>query len=346
MQLTEIYQPIKNELKEVEKTLEKSLSRARNGSILKVNRFVLDTPGKRLRPALVILSAKAAVPTEGGSACGGSYQLIKIASAIELIHTASLIHDDVIDHSQRRHDNQTVNSLWGEDVSITLGDYLYSLAFELISGCANPDILGCICQAAKAMCEGELLQVLERDNLSLLREKYMLIIKQKTASLFAASCQAGAIASNSSKSVRKALADYGMNFGIAFQMIDDCLDLMGQGSSLGKAPGQDIRMGEVTLPLLNLLKSVSPSQRQRLKKLLKSKDDDCLEKIRQELNNSNALEAARKICRGYLDSARERLKVLANSPARESLLDLGDYLFKRVGQRAMVRPPIAAAMDK
>jgi len=326
MQLKEIYQPIRKELKEVERTLEKSLSRARSGSILKVNRFVLNTPGKRLRPALVILSAKAANSFQPSAV---SRQLIKIASAIELIHTASLIHDDVIDHSDRRHNHQTVNSLWGEDVSITLGDYLYTLAFELISGCANPDILGCISQAAKAMCEGELLQVLERDNLSLLKEKYMLIIKQKTASLFAASCQAGAIASNSSRSVRKALADYGMNFGIAFQMIDDCLDLMGQGESLGKAPGQDIRMGEVTLPLLNLLKSVSPSQRQRLKKLLKSKDDDCLEKIRQELDNSNALEAARSISQGYLDLAKERLKVLANSPARESLFGLGDYLFKR-----------------
>ena len=307
MQLKEIYLPIEKELKEVEKTLEKSLSRAKNGSILKVNRFVLDTPGKRLRPALVILSAKAANSSRLSTI---GPQLIKIASAIELIHTASLIHDDVIDHSQRRHDNQTVNSLWGEDVSITLGIIFIPLAFELISGCANPDILGCICQAAKAMCEGELLQVLERDNLSLLREKYMLIIKQKTASLFAASCQAGAIASNSSKSVRKALADYGMNFGIAFQMIDDCLDLMGQGPSLGKAPGQDIRMGEVTLPLLNLLKSVSPGQRQRLKKLLKSKDDDCLEKIRQELNNSNALEAARSISQGYLDSARGKAEGL------------------------------------
>lgn len=329
MQLKEIYLPIEKELKEVEKTLEKSLSRTRNGSILKVNRFVLDTPGKRLRPALVILSAKAAGSHKRSTV---NSQLIKVASAIELIHTASLIHDDVIDHSDRRHNNQTVNSRWGEDVSITLGDYLYSLAFELISDSGNTDILGCISQAAKAMCEGELLQVLERDNLSLLREKYVLIIKQKTASLFAASCQSGAIAANSPKSVRKALADYGMNFGIAFQMIDDCLDLMGQGESLGKAPGQDIRMGEVTLPLLNLLKSVSPAQRARLKKLLKSKDDGCLEKIRRELNNSNALDTAREICRGYLDCARERLEVLKHSPARESLLGLGDYVFKRVGK--------------
>ncbi len=329
MRLKEIYQPVEKELREVERTLEKSLSRARSGAILKVNRFVLDTPGKRLRPALVILSAKAA---ESHKLSTVNSQLIKVASAIELIHTASLIHDDVIDHSDRRHNNQTVNSLWGEDVSITLGDYLYSLAFELISDSGNTDILGCISQAAKAMCEGELLQVLERDNLSLLREKYILIIKQKTASLFAASCRSGAIAANSPKPVREALADYGMNFGIAFQMIDDCLDLMGQGESLGKAPGQDIRMGEVTLPLLNLLKSVSPGQRARLKELLKSKDDDCLEKIRRELNNSNALDAAREICRGYLDSARKRLKILKHSPARESLLGLGDYVFKRAGK--------------
>ena len=310
MQLKEIYQPIKKELREVERVLGASLGQTNNESILKLNRFLLESPGKRLRPALVILSAKASVNRKPQFP---EQQLINIASSIELIHMASLIHDDVIDHSDKRHHNETVNSRWGQDVSITLGDYLYSLAFELISHCSNTDILNCISSATKAMCEGELLQVMERDNISLMKERYMVIIKKKTASLFAASCKVGAIASNSSQPIRNALTRYGLNFGIAFQMIDDCLDLMGQEFSLGKAPGQDINVGEVTLPILNLLKSVSGSQRRKLKKLLRSKDSDCLKEIRRKLDSSNALEVTKKISLSYLDSAKEKLMVLSDS---------------------------------
>lgn len=327
MRLKEIYRPIQKELKEVENVLELSLSGSKNASILKVNRFILQSSGKRLRPALVILSAKAT--RSGRTPAAPASRLIKVAAAIELIHMASLIHDDVIDHSHKRHHNQTVNSRWGEDVSITLGDYLYSLAFELISGCDNPDILSCISSATKAMCEGELMQVLERDNLSLLKEKYMVIIKKKTASLFSASCQVGALASNSSRPIQNAFNHYGLNFGIAFQMIDDYLDLIGQEFTLGKSPGQDISAGEVTLPLLNLLQSVGPGQRYRLKRLLKSKDADCLQEIRGELRNSNALEATRKTASAYLSLAKEKIKIVADSAYRRSLSELSDYVFKR-----------------
>ena len=176
MRLKEIYQPIRQELTQVDEVIKTSLSEARNSSILKVNRFLLESGGKRMRPALVILSAKASNRKADSPV---NKQLINIAASIELIHMASLIHDDVIDHSQRRHNNPTVNSRWGMDVSITLGDYLYSLAFELISNCGNTDILSCISSATKSMCEGELSQVVERDNLSLLKDRYLMIIKKR-----------------------------------------------------------------------------------------------------------------------------------------------------------------------
>ena len=210
MQLKEIYQPISRELRDVEEILESCLYETQNQSILRVNRFLLESPGKRIRPALVILSAKA---TLSHSPEVVRRNLIKIASAIELIHMASLIHDDVVDHSTLRHNKPTINSKWGQDVSIALGDYLYSLAFKLISKCGNVDILDCVSSAAKAMCSGELIQIVERDNVSLLKERYLLIIKEKTAALFAASCQSGALITQSPRFIQSALKGYGLNFG-------------------------------------------------------------------------------------------------------------------------------------
>lgn len=326
MRLQEIYQPIREELKEVEKVLGASLEDTKNKSILKVNRFLRESPGKRIRPALVILSAKA---NSNRALAENRRALIEIASAIELIHIASLIHDDVIDHSALRHHKPTVNSRWGQDVSIALGDYLYSLAFKLISSCPNKDILACISSATKSMCEGELTQVVERDNLSLLQERYIMIIKKKTASLFAASCQAGAILSNSPRPLQNALKQYGLNFGIAFQVIDDYLDLIAERESLGKFPGQDIAVGEMTLPLLNLLKSAGKEKRGKLYQLLRAKNKECFKKIKLELLKSRAKAEPRRIILSYMDSAKEKLKLLADTEYRKSLAALGDFILKR-----------------
>src|SRR3989338_820795 len=206
MQLKEIYRPIEKELTDVEKTLSVNIKNTEHKSILKISNYLLHAGGKRLRPALAILSAKAS-----GHPSAPNRKLIKIASAIELIHLASLIHDDVIDHSKLRHNKPTINSKWGDDVSITLGDYLYAVGFELVSSCKNTDILSCLSQAARLMCEGELAQVYERDNLYLLRERYIIIVKKKTASLFAASCLTGAIVSHCQKSTRLAFRGFGLN---------------------------------------------------------------------------------------------------------------------------------------
>lgn len=325
MDLNQIYRPIKEELNYVEEVLETSLRESNNESVLKVNNFLLESGGKRLRPALVILSTKA---TLGQKPKTINRQLIKIASAIELIHMASLIHDDIIDHAALRHNKPTINSRWGQDVSIALGDYLYSLAFKLISSCSNTDILDCISSATKSMCEGELVQVCERDNLDLLKERYIVMIKKKTAALFAASCQAGAIISHCRKPVQSALKEYGLNFGIVFQIIDDYLDVVGEREKIGKHPGQDIYMGEVTLPILNLLDSVNEDEREIIKRLLRSKAKDGLRKIRKRFFNSDALLRTKKDTLSYINLAKERLKVLPQSDYRKGLFDLADFILQ------------------
>lgn len=326
MKLDLIYQPIQEELRKVDETLKITLQEAKNKSILALNQFLLASSGKRLRPALMILASKATSSKEQKAKSG---ELIKIASSIELIHMASLIHDDIIDRASLRHNRPTVNSKWGPDVSIALGDYLYSLAFKLISNCGNTDILGCISSATKSMCEGELIQVCERDSFSLLKERYILIVKKKTASLFAASCQAGAMVSGCRKPVQYALREYGLNFGIAFQILDDCLDLIGKEKTLGKSPGADFKMGELTLPVLNLL--LQSKDKDKIISLVRSKNKPkAFKDLRQRFIHSRAFMKTKAETHNYVERAKTSLKRIPEHSFKQSLFGLAQHLEKRL----------------
>jgi len=326
MRLKKFYLPVKKELIGVEEVLKESLKNTRYKSIREITNYLLGAGGKRLRPALVLLSAKAG---QDDISAGQQQSICLVAAAVELIHMASLIHDDVIDHATMRHNKPTVNSRWDNDVSIALGDYLYSEAFRLISNCGNPDIIQCISSATKAMCEGELLQVCERDNLNLSVEKYILIVKKKTASLFAASCHAGAMVSKSRQSLQKALKGFGLNFGIAFQIMDDYMDLAGEKKMLGKTPGQDIRAGEITLPLLNVLESVSEDEREKLEMLLASnRRNESLQRIRSGLLSPESTHKTKKAVSTYITLAKKNLNELSESPYKKSLINLAEWMIK------------------
>jgi len=320
MLLKKIYSPIQDELKEVEQLISSCLSSKRD-------KFPLVSGGKRIRPALVLLSAKA---SQGKGSAKLNKALINIAAAVELVHNASLLHDDVLDRARLRHNQPTINSCFGDDVSITLGDYLYSIAFELLSHSANMKIIRSLSQAAKDMCEGELNQVCERDNLDLLKKQYILIIKQKTASLFAASCYCGSLMANTGKAYQEALKDYGLNFGIAFQIIDDYLDLTSEEKALGKAPGADIAAGEITLPVINLLENLPLEESRKLKKLLSfKKAGDALRSINKKIISSRAVQATKRDVSGYVSLAKKRITILENTPYKRSLVNLADYVAGR-----------------
>ena len=250
MPIEKIYKLVGRELRNVDRIVERCLKDNEHRSISGVGAYLSDAKGKRLRPALMLLCAKAAGSRQAAS---GRHHLVRIAAAVEIIHMASLIHDDIIDHARLRHNKLTVNHRFGSDASIAMGDYLYSIAFQLMADCRDADILGCISAAAKGMCEGELLQVLERGNPDLSKQRYLIIVKKKTALLFAASCQAGAMLSGCSSAVQGMCKEYGLNFGIAFQIADDCVDLTGEARAAGKSIGSDFRMGELTLPFLHLI---------------------------------------------------------------------------------------------
>ncbi|OIO35179.1 MAG: hypothetical protein AUJ74_06970 [Candidatus Omnitrophica bacterium CG1_02_44_16] len=326
MLLEEIYRPIKKDLAGIERTIKLNIASGANASVLKITDFLLRAGGKRLRPALVILSAKAALGSNRRTISG---QVNKIASAVELIHLASLIHDDVVDHSQIRHNKPTVNSKWGDDVSIILGDYLYSVGFDLISSCRNFDILTCISQATRWMCEGELIQVCERDDFDILKERYFAIIKNKTANLFAASCQAGVLAVGQNSTLQAILKEYGLNLGVAFQIVDDSLDLIGDMSSLGKEPGADFKMGELTLPVLNLISELKNCDKRR--ELISQKNNvKAFREVRKIFINSHALRKTKEEAGFYVRKAKDALGAVKDSLFKQSLFELADYVVDRM----------------
>lgn len=326
MNLGEIYSPVEKELNEVISSLERYLSRSENKLILEVSQFLLSNPGKRLRPALVLLSAKA------GSNKDLSHddKLIKVASAIEMIHWASLVHDDVIDHSLIRHNSPSVNKKWGLEVSIALGDYLYSKAFEIIASCKNIDMLHYISQITSVMCEGELTQVRTRGDVSLMKRQYLSIIEKKTASLFSASCKVGAMLSDCEEFIQSSLKNYGLNFGIAYQIVDDCMDLIGDKTELGKPPGADFKVGELTLPILNLL-SFSEDKRDLLYLISQKNDQNAFQLVKDRfIESKQAVDKTKEDIQNYVQKAKESLINIKESVFKQSLIFLTDFLAERI----------------
>jgi len=328
MNLDQIYQPITDDLKKVERFLEFSVKESKNQSILAMSDSLLESGGKRLRPALVILSEKAASAGKNDN-CNHD-ELIRLATAVELIHIASLIHDDVLDGATMRRNKPSINARLGDDISIVFGDYIYTKAFELIGKCRNPNIFECISQAIYVMCEGELTQICQRGNLNLSKGDYITIVRKKTASLFAACCQAGSIIGNHNQAVQIILREFGLNFGIAFQIIDDCKDMISKKRILGKHPGQDVIAGDMTLPLLNLLDVIDQAGKQKIKNIFVSEmNKNDLKKLRKIFGNSEALSLTQKTAFRYIDQAKQKLDELENSDYKRSLNCLTDYIAQK-----------------
>jgi octaprenyl-diphosphate synthase len=317
MKLEKIYSAIKKELRRIENELRSQLLSSKDKFILEVNRYLLDSPGKRLRPSLVLLSAKTNNHWDE--------KVIPVAAALELIHTASLVHDDVLDEADLRRNRATVNTRWGNESAVLTGDYLYLKAFSILSQLEVPKISSIVSFAAGQMCEGEIIQTCKTYKLNLSEEDYLEIIEKKTASLMAASCKVGAILSQSHPSVRKALANYGLNFGMAFQIIDDCLDLTALSDKTGKSTYRDIEQGKMTLPLIYLVKRASKKDRRGLTNLFDRDREEVIDLLKRYETVSLSLQRAKE----YIIKAQAQLKTVEDSEARDALWQLGDYLLER-----------------
>ncbi|MBI3008929.1 MAG: polyprenyl synthetase family protein [Candidatus Omnitrophica bacterium] len=322
MDLSEIYKPIKKDLERVEIEFKRQLS-SEDEFIAEINGHLMGTSGKRIRPALVLLSAKIVngrLVTE---------EIINLASAIELIHTATLIHDDIIDESDLRRKKKTLNSKWGNDISVLVGDYLYSKAFSLLSGLDDHRVLRSLSVTTNGMCEGELFQLHRRYKMNITMDEYLNIIRRKTASLMASCCECGAFMGKADKKGVEFLKSFGMNFGMAFQIVDDCLDIIGDERRLGKSIGSDASKGKLTLPLIYLKNSLPNKEWKRLQEMFSSSNGTNISVIKEAAKKYNAIDYCIEKVKGYVSAAEENLMRLEDSPERKSLIELVHYSVNR-----------------
>lgn len=310
-----LYAPIANDLEEVERILAETVQNA-IPSVAELVKHVGHFRGKRLRPALLLLIGKA---------CGHlTPKHHALAAIIELIHTATLVHDDVLDGAKVRRHVATVNANWGNHNAILFGDYLFTHAFHLATTLGDLGACQIIGEATNRVCEGELRQGLERGNLRLSEADYMDIIDAKTAELIACCCQLGARSSNAEPDVVASMSRYGRFLGIAFQIADDLLDLVGDEDTTGKSLGTDLDQQKMTLPLIRLMSSAPPAIAMRFQQILTSPENHKREALRPYLTEFGALDYAYRRAEDLSARARAELNCLAPSPCR-SILEIATH---------------------
>ena len=314
--------PVEAELRQVEEVLHAELTSSMP-TVFAVSRHILDAGGKRLRPSLVLLCARACEPK------GSISRAIGIAASVELIHMATLMHDDVIDGADSRRGQRTANSYWGNQVSVLAGDYMLAKATSLLGADGDAELIRILSQAMISMTEGEIGQIEAKSDTGGSIDGYISIIRAKTAEFMAACCRMGAVIGGGSSPMREALAEYGLNLGTAFQITDDLLDLVGDPSETGKPIGGDIYQGKVTLPvILALEKSADRKAMEDIFRKSEAKPSD-VDFIRQKVLETGATEGTLRIAGEYIGKTVESLECLPPSEARSSLVALARYVISR-----------------
>ncbi|MBG84661.1 MAG: polyprenyl synthetase [Phycisphaerae bacterium] len=280
--------------------------------------------GKMLRPTLVILSSLATMGSDSREALDDRHRVL--AAVVEMIHMATLVHDDILDESDVRRGGATVNSLHGNDVAVMLGDYLISKSFHLCSTLGDPSINLALGEVTNTLCEGEVIQLQNKNDLDMKQDVYLDIVGRKTGSLIGACCYLGAVLGGGDDEHCESLRLFGEEMGIAFQITDDVLDLMGKTEITGKSVGRDLDLGKLTLPLIKLRDGLDESGRREFNRIVGSRDKSDLIEL---LNSSNALNETMKTAREMVVKAQSRLDVLPAGPARELLLELSKSVLTR-----------------
>lgn len=318
-----IFSVVANEMVQVELEFERQ-ARSNVQVIDYLGEYLRASGGKRVRPALTILSNYAV----GGD--GSRYNSIRMATVMEFLHTATLVHDDIIDKADTRRKRPTVNALYGNETAVLMGDWLYMSAFETSLAERSLPILDILTRVTRKMTEGELLQLTLLGDASVSEAQYFDVLKRKTAYLFSASCEIGAILGGASETQRAALRDYGLNLGTAFQLIDDVLDFTSSEEALGKATGADLLGGKVTLPLI-YLREADPSMLEMIQSVLREGKFASVDQhdLRAAMIRSGALKKARARADEYAAEARNALDNLPDSEYCDSLRALPTYILDR-----------------
>jgi octaprenyl-diphosphate synthase len=279
-----------------------------------ISAYIIGAGGKRIRPRLVLLFATA-LGFEGP-------ERFELAAIVEFIHTATLLHDDVVDESGLRRGRETANALFGNAASVLVGDFLYSRAFQMMVSVNRMRVLDVLADATNVIAEGEVLQLMNMHDPDLAVESYLRVIRFKTAKLFEASARLGAVLADVQRPVEEACADYGRSLGTAFQLVDDLLDYEGATTQLGKNVGDDLREGKPTLPLLIAMARASDAERDLIRHAIEHGEVARLAEIVGIVRRTGALEATREAARAEAELARGSLAALPPSKAREALLEL------------------------
>lgn len=320
MELREIYRPIDKDLLEVKGEIRRQLE-VGDGLVKKVVEDIVDSSGKFLRPAFAVLAFSA-----GNDNGKNKSDMIKVATAIELVHTASLIHDDIIDETTIRRHRTTLHAKWGDRISVLFGDYLFSRSFAMLCGLQYPEIVSALANTIRLICEGELEQIERAYDWDLSEEDYLSIIKKKTASLFSFSCLSGGHLGKARADEIRSLVNYGLNFGMAFQMVDDCLDFVGDEKRMGKSSGLDLRKGKITLPLIYLLSTIPEKVRGEIVGLLSSAENgEVLPIIKEMLHEYQVIERCAKRITEYIDKAGKEAKKIQNIGIGKIFLKICNY---------------------
>jgi len=320
--MEEVLAIIREDLQRVEEEFRRRL-KSRVPLITQIAEHLVKSGGKRLRPAFLILSAKL---------CGYDGDAhIPLAGAIEFIHTATLLHDDVIDNAEVRRGNPSANTLWGNEASVLVGDFLFSRSFSMMVEVGDMRVLEIVAQATTHLAEGETLELVKTADLETTEEENLELIVQKTASLISAATRVGAVLGGAPPEQEEALAEYGLQVGIAFQLVDDCLDYAGQAEALGKGVGVDLREGKVTLPLIHTLKNCTQEERRRIRDVVLAEELDQrgLGQVLDLVQKYGGISYTMGRAREYVERGKEALSLFPPSTEREALLSLADYVLKR-----------------
>ncbi|WP_269496481.1 octaprenyl diphosphate synthase [Castellaniella sp. S9] len=319
MRLSELFAPIADDMQSVDAVI-----RARLDSdvvlIRTIGDYIVGAGGKRMRPAMVLLVAGAL------GYRGDDHH--RLAAVVEFIHTATLLHDDVVDESDMRRGRGTANAVFGNAASVLVGDYLYSRSFEMMVETNSMSAMAVLSAATTIIAEGEVLQLLNVHDPDVSLDRYMQVVRYKTAKLFEAAAQVGAIISGATPRQEQAAAAYGRHLGTAFQLVDDVLDYSGDAEALGKNVGDDLREGKPTLPLIRVLDVGTPAQRDLVREAIRTGSAD-FQAVAQAIHNTDALAYTREAARAEAAIALQALEALPDSAYRETLVEFCSFAVDR-----------------
>ncbi|GMR04171.1 MAG: polyprenyl synthetase family protein [Thermodesulfobacteriota bacterium] len=322
MQIQEVLDLVQGDVSKVEASFKKHLN-SDVWLVSKVGEYILSSGGKRFRPLILLLSARL---------CGYKGERhIPLAAVVEFIHTATLLHDDVVDNANLRRGAKAVNTVWGDGASILVGDYLLSKAFSLAVNNGNERILKVLSQTTTRMAEGEVLQLIKHGDIETTEEDYLNVVTNKTAVLMSAAAQVAAILREVSLEKEVALANFGMGLGIAYQLIDDCLDYVSTDEDLGKSVGNDLKEGKVTLPLIHAYKKAGPKERDLLKEAVESDDtdDSTVKEVMAIIEGYGGIRCTLDRASSYIEDAKKELDLFDPDVGKMALMAVADFVVER-----------------